>query len=46
VFYLLIVLFYFILFKGVTSEQELLDPENTIKATYYVDSFAEFGESA
>ncbi|CAO3597788.1 unnamed protein product [Absidia cylindrospora] len=30
---------------GVSSEQELLDPENKIKPTYYVDSFAVFGES-
>jgi ribonucleotide monophosphatase NagD (HAD superfamily) len=31
-------------FAGVASEQDLLDPGNPIKPTYYVDSFAEFGQ--
>lgn len=31
-------------FTGVASEQDLLDPGNPIKPTYYVDSFAEFGQ--
>jgi hypothetical protein len=31
-------------FTGVASEQDLLDPKNPIKPTYYVDSFAEFGQ--